>query len=53
MAPDDASSVGREVGVSAAVDRGPAEMSSDSDPVPEHPHASLDEAEPARSTDEL
>ena len=44
---------GREVGVSAAVERGPAELSSEGDPVPENPHASLEDREPARSTDDL
>jgi hypothetical protein len=43
----------REVGVTAAVDRGPAETTSDGDPVPDNPHASLDDREPARSTDDL
>ena len=43
----------REVGVTAAVERGPAELSSEGDPVPEHPHASLEDREPARSTDDL
>jgi hypothetical protein len=49
----DDDSGGPEVGVSAAVERGPAELSSDGEPVPDNPHASLDDAEPARSTDEL
>ena len=43
----------REVGVTAAVERGPAETSSDADPVPDHPHASLEDRESARSTDDL
>jgi hypothetical protein len=43
----------REVGVTAAVERGPAELSSEGDPVPDNPHISLEDREPARSTDEL
>ncbi len=43
----------REVGVRAAVERGPAELSTEGDPVPENPHISLEDREPARSTDEL
>jgi hypothetical protein len=43
----------REVGVTAAVDRGPAELSSEGDPVPDNPHISLEDREPARSTDDL
>lgn len=50
-AADDAA--GREVGVTAAVERGPAELSSDGDPVPDNPHIALEDREPARSTDEL
>jgi hypothetical protein len=48
-----ASGEGREVGVTAAVERGPAELSSDGDPVPENPHIALEDREPARSTDDL
>jgi hypothetical protein len=44
---------GREVGVTAAVERDPAETSSAADPVPDHRHASLQDREPARSTDDL
>ena len=44
----------REVGVSAAVERGPAETSSEGDPVPDdEPAGTSSEREPARSTDEL
>jgi acyl-CoA thioesterase len=43
----------RETGVRSAVDRGPAQTSDEGDPVPEHPHAALEDGEPARSTDEL
>jgi hypothetical protein len=43
----------REVGVTAAVERGPAELSSEGDPVPDNPHIALEGREPARSTDEL
>lgn len=43
----------REVGVRAAVERGPAELSDEGDPVPDLPHISLEDREPARSTDEL
>ncbi len=43
----------REVGIAAAVERGPAELSSEGDPVPDNPHISLEDREPARSTDEL
>lgn len=42
----------REVGVGPAVERGPAERSSEGDPVPENPHTeSTDDL--ARSTDDL
>ncbi len=44
---------GREVGVTAAVERGPAETSSEGAPVRENPHISLEGREPARSTDDL
>ena len=44
---------GREVGVTAAVERGPAELSSEGDPVPDNPHIALEDREPARSTDDL
>ncbi len=40
----------REVGITAAVERGPAELSDEGDPVPDVPHT---EDEPARSTDDL
>jgi hypothetical protein len=43
----------REVGVAAAVERGPAELSDEGDDVPDTPHAAQDEEEPARSTDDL
>lgn len=43
----------REVGVTAAVERGPAELSSEGEPVREDPHISLEDREPARSTDDL
>lgn len=43
----------REVGVTAAVERGPAELSSEGEPVHEDPHISLEDREPARSTDDL
>jgi hypothetical protein len=43
----------REVGVTAAVERGPAELSSEGEPVHEDEHISLTGEEPARSTDEL
>jgi hypothetical protein len=43
----------REVGVSAAVERGPAELSSEGDPVPDNPNISLEDREPARSIDDL
>ena len=43
----------REVGVTAAVERGPAELSDEGEPVREDPHASTEDREPARSTDEL
>ena len=43
----------REVGVTAAVGRSDAELSDESDPVPDDEHASLSGREPARSTDEL
>ena len=46
-------SEGREVGVTAAVERGPAELSSEGDPVPDTPHIALEDREPARSTDDL
>ncbi len=49
----DDTGTGREVGVTAAVERGPAETSPAADPVPDHPHASLQDREPARSTDDL
>lgn len=42
----------REVGIAAAVERGPAELSSEGEPVPDLPHTGEDD-EPARSTDEL
>jgi hypothetical protein len=42
----------REVGVAAAVERGPAELSDEGAPVPETPHTG-DDDEPARSTDDL
>ena len=44
---------GREVGVTAAVERGPAELSAEGDPVPDNPHIALEDREPARSTDDL
>lgn len=44
---------GREVGVTAAVERGPAERSAEGDPVPDTPHIALEDREPARSTDDL
>lgn len=43
----------REVGVTAAVERGPAELSSEGDPVPDNPHIALEDRDPARSTDDL
>ena len=43
----------REFGVRAAVERGPAELSDEGEPVRDLPHASLEDGEPARSTDEL
>lgn len=43
----------REVGVTAAVERGPAELSDEGDPVPTDEHLSITGEEPARSTDEL
>lgn len=43
----------REFGVRGAVERGPAETSSQGDPVPDNPNISLEDREPARSTDEL
>jgi hypothetical protein len=43
----------REVGVSAAVERGPAETSSDGDDLRDDEHASVTGDEPARSTDDL
>jgi hypothetical protein len=43
----------REVGVTAAVERGPAERSSEGAPVREDTHASQEGREPARSTDDL
>ncbi len=43
----------REVGVTAAVERGPAELSSEGDPVPDNPNTILEDREPARSTDDL
>lgn len=43
----------REVGVGAAVERGPAELSSEGEPVHEDEHVSLTGEEPARSTDDL
>jgi hypothetical protein len=43
----------RAVGVTAAVDRGPAELSDEGQPVRDNPHVSLEETEPARSTDDL
>ena len=49
----DVSSDQREVGVRAAVERGPAELSSEGEPVRDVPHASLEDREPARSTDDL
>lgn len=42
----------REVGVTAAVERGPAELSDEGEPVRETPHSGEDD-EPARSTDDL
>jgi len=44
---------GREFGVTAAVERGPAELSSEGDPVPDNPNITLEDREPARSTDDL
>lgn len=50
---DSAEAGGREVGV-AAVERGPAELSSEGEPERPLPHASLDEgAGKTRSTDDL
>ncbi len=43
----------REVGVTAAVERGPAELSSERDPVPDSPHIALENRKLARSTDDL
>ena len=43
----------REVGVTAAVERGPAELSDEGEPVREDEHVSVTEEEPARSTDDL
>ncbi len=43
----------RSVGVTAAVERGPAELSGEGEPVRDNPHVSLEDAEPARSTDDL
>lgn len=43
----------REFGVTAAVERGPAELSSEGDPVPDERETRLQDREPARSTDEL
>jgi hypothetical protein len=43
----------REVGVTAAVERGPAQLSSDGDPVPDNPHIALEDRKLARSTDDL
>jgi hypothetical protein len=43
----------REFGVRGAVERGPAELSDEGEPVPGRPHAALDDADPARSTDDL
>ncbi len=43
----------REFGVRGAVERGPAELSDEGEPVRDVPHASLEDGEPARSTDEL
>lgn len=43
----------REVGVTAAVERGPAELSDEGDPVPDDPHIALEDRDPARSTDDL
>ncbi len=48
-----AGSPDREVGVTAAVERGPAETSSEGEPVREDEHVSLTGEEPARSTDDL
>jgi hypothetical protein len=42
----------REVGVTAAVERGPAETSSEGDPVQDDEHVSVTGDEPARSTDD-
>ncbi len=44
---------GRPVGVTAAVERGLAELSDEGEPVRDNPHASLEDAQPARSTDDL
>ena len=44
---------GRPVGVTAAVERGPAELSDEGEPVRDDPHVSLEDDEPARSTDDL
>jgi hypothetical protein len=44
---------GRDVGIPAAVERGPAETTTEGEPVPENPHISLEDREPARSTDDL
>ncbi len=43
----------RPVGVTAAVERGPAELSDEGEPVRNNPHASLEDREQARSTDDL
>ena len=43
----------REVGVTAAVERGPAELSSEGAPVRDNPNTTLEDREPARSTDDL
>ena len=43
----------REVGVTAAVERGPAELSDEGEPVRPDEHVSVTGEEPARSTDDL
>jgi hypothetical protein len=49
----DAGGASPPVGVTAAVERGPAELSGEGEAVPENPHASLEDREPSRSTDGL
>jgi hypothetical protein len=43
----------REFGMRGAVERGPAELSDEGEPVRDRPHAALDDVDPARSTDDL